>query len=59
MRKAAKTDANQAEIVAALRAVGASVWVIGLPVDILLGVAGKTLAVEIKTLTGKRAPAGL
>lgn len=56
MRKAARTDANQAEIVAALRAVGASVWPIGLPVDLLVGVAGQTVAVEVKRLIGKRNP---
>jgi hypothetical protein len=56
MRYAAKTDANQAAIVSALRSVGASVWVIGLPVDLLVGVAGRTALVEVKRLVGKRAP---
>lgn len=55
-RHAARTDANQAAIVAALRSVGCSVWIIGLPVDLLVGVAGHTVPVEIKTLTGKKAP---
>lgn len=56
MRRAAKVDANQAAIVSALRAAGASVWVIGLPVDLVIGVAGTTALVECKTLTGLRKP---
>ncbi len=56
MRHAARVDANQANIVAALRAAGASVWIIGLPVDLLVGYRGKTLAMECKSLTGKRNP---
>ena len=56
MRRAAKVDANQAAIVSALRSVGASVWVIGLPVDLLVGAHGKTALAEVKTLVGKRAP---
>ena len=59
MRRAARVDATQAEIVAALRAAGCSVWIIGLPVDLLVGVPGSpgiTLLMEVKTLTGKRDP---
>lgn len=56
MRHAARVDANQAEIVAALRAAGASVWIIGLPVDLLVGYRGQSLLMECKTLTGKRNP---
>lgn len=56
MRRAARTDANQATIVDALRAAGAYVWPIGLPVDLLVGVAGQTALVEVKTITGKRSP---
>ena len=48
MRHAARVDGNQAEIVAALRASGASVFVLKLPVDLLVGYAGKTALVEIK-----------
>ncbi|MDP2619288.1 MAG: hypothetical protein Q8P46_03800 [Hyphomicrobiales bacterium] len=36
MRRASRTDATQAEIVAALRKVGVSVEVIGLPFDLVL-----------------------
>ena len=56
MRRAARVDANQAEIVEALRAAGASVWCIGLPVDLIVGKHGVTALMEIKTMTGKRNP---
>ena len=50
--RAAKTDANQAEIVAALRAAGATVESLhrvggGVP-DILVGYRGRSYPVEIK-----------
>ena len=48
MRYAARVDQNQAAIVKVLRDAGASVWIIGLPVDLLVGYAGKTFLVEIK-----------
>ncbi len=56
MRRAARVDATQADIVAALRAAGASVWIIGLPLDLLIGYGGRTALLECKTLTGKRTP---
>lgn len=56
MRRAARVDATQAAIVAALRAAGAYVWCIGLPCDLLVGYRGQTLIVECKSLTGKKAP---
>ena len=49
MRHAARVDANQDQIVVALRAAGAYVWIIGLPVDLLVGYKGHTFLVEIKT----------
>jgi hypothetical protein len=49
MRRAARVDANQDAIVSALRAAGAYVWVIGLPVDLLVGFRNHTYLVEIKT----------
>ena len=54
MRYAARVDQNQDQIVSALRAAGASVWIIGLPVDILVGYKGKTILVEIKSGSKKR-----
>ena len=60
MRHAARVDANQAEICAALRNAGAWVYIIGLPVDLLVGYKGHTFLMEIKTnskarLTGLQA----
>ena len=48
MRYAARVDANQAQVVSALRAAGAYVWIIGLPVDLLVGYNNHTYLVEIK-----------
>lgn len=48
MRYAARVDANKDAIVSALRAAGAYVWDLKLPVDILVGYAGTTYLVEIK-----------
>ena len=56
MRRAARTDANQQAVVDALRAAGASVWIIGLPVDLIAGKNGATVLIEVKTLIGKRKP---
>ena len=54
MRRAARVDANQDQIVSALRAAGAYVWIIGLPVDLLVGHKNHTFLVEIKTDSKKR-----
>jgi hypothetical protein len=54
MRYAARVDANQEQIVSALRGAGAYVWIIGLPVDLLVGYKGHTFCVEIKTDSRKR-----
>ena len=54
MRYAARVDANQTQIVSALRAAGAYVWVIGLPVDLLVGYKNHTFLVEIKDGPTKR-----
>ena len=48
MRYAARTDGNQSEIVEAMRAVGASVYVLKLPVDLMVGYNNRTSLVEIK-----------
>jgi hypothetical protein len=48
MRYAARVDANQKQIISALEAAGAYVWVIGLPVDLLCGFRGHTWLIEIK-----------
>tara|TARA_R110000868_G_scaffold260154_1_gene518395 strand:+ start:341 stop:607 length:267 start_codon:yes stop_codon:yes gene_type:complete len=54
MRYAARVDANQDAIVSALRAAGAYVWIVGLPVDLLVGYRNHTYLVEIKTDAKKR-----
>ena len=54
MRRAARVDENQVEIVSALRAAGAYVWIISLPVDLLVGYRGHTFLVEIKDGPRKR-----
>ena len=54
MRYAARVDANQTQIVSALRGAGAYVWIIGLPVDLLVGYKGHTFLVEIKDGSKKR-----
>lgn len=48
MRFAARVDKNQQEIVETLRDAGCYVWVIGLPVDLLVGYNGRTYLVEVK-----------
>jgi hypothetical protein len=54
MRRAARVDATQEAIVSALRAAGAYVWVIGLPVDLLVGYKGHTFCMEVKSGPSKR-----
>ena len=54
MRHAARVDANQEQIVSALRGAGAFVWIIGLPVDLLVGYKGHSFLMEIKTDSKKR-----
>ena len=54
MRRAARVDQNQDQVISALRAAGAYVWIIGLPVDLLVGYKGKTILVEIKNGSKKR-----
>jgi len=60
MRLAARTDANQKEIVEALRAVGASVLVLSRVgqgcADLAAGIRGETYFLEVKTDSGKLTP---
>ena len=53
MRYAAKTDANQQEIIDALRAIGAWVFYIGRPFDLLVGFRGRLYLIEVKNPKGK------
>ena len=54
MRRAARVDANQQAVVKALRDAGAYVWIIGLPVDLLVGYNNHTFLVEVKDGPRKR-----
>lgn len=47
-RYAATVDLNQAEIVDALRAIGCSVYIVGLPVDLLVGYRARNFLIEVK-----------
>jgi hypothetical protein len=59
MRRAARVDANQDQIVTALRAAGASVSFIGQPVDLLVGLRGRTFLVECKNPESRYGKKGL
>ena len=48
MRRAARVDANQSDIIDALRKCGASVAVIKEPVDLVVGIGGISILVEVK-----------
>ena len=52
-RYAAKTDKNQQEIIDALRAIGAWVFYIGRPFDLLVGFRGRLYLIEVKNPKGK------
>jgi hypothetical protein len=54
IRRAARIDANQTAVISALRAAGACVWIIGLPVDLLVGYKGHSFLVEVKNGPRKR-----
>ena len=56
MRRAARVDENQSQLVDAMRKAGAAVWIIGLPVDLLIGCNGVTALAEVKVMQGKRKP---
>ena len=46
--RALRVDENQKAIVKALEQVGAFVWIIGRPVDLLVGFRGMTILMEVK-----------
>jgi hypothetical protein len=48
MRYAARRDENEKVVVEALRAVGATVYYLDEPCDLLVGYHGKTLLMEVK-----------
>jgi len=49
-----RPDADAAAVVAALRKVGASVFVSGRPLDLIVGLDGVTMLVEVKGRPGPR-----
>ena len=53
MRHAARTDASQAEVVKALRAIGAQVYYVKLPLDLLVAYRSRTFLVEVKENGGR------
>lgn len=53
-RNKTRADKGQAEIVLDLRRIGASVEVIGHPLDLLVGLHGVTLLVEVKRPPGPK-----
>lgn len=53
MRRAAKVDDNQGEIVKALRSIGAAVQYIKKPLDLLVWFRGRYVLMEIKNKDGK------
>lgn len=53
-RGAARVDPGQKAIIHALQSIGAGVYVIGLPLDLLVGLMGVTMLVEVKKAPGPR-----
>ena len=54
MRRAAKVDANQSEIISLLRQIpGVRVELIGRPVDLLVGYRGHNFLIEVKNKHGR------
>lgn len=49
LRRAARVDANQASVIAALQAAGAGVEVLGLPLDLLVSAGGRWGVLEVKS----------
>lgn len=49
MRRAARVDANQSAIIKACEAEGATVEILGLPVDLLVGAGGRWGLLEVKS----------
>lgn len=53
MRRAARIDSNQRQIVSALRQIGASVYYIKEPVDLAVGFRKRTVLLEVKSDGGR------
>ncbi len=48
-----RSDLNQPDIITALKKIGATVYVIGRPVDLLVGYRSHNFLLEVKNLGGK------
>lgn len=48
MRYALRTDANQTAVISALEAAGATVLVVGKPLDLLVGIRSQFMLIEVK-----------
>lgn len=48
MRYALRTDANQTAVISALEAAGATVLVVGKPLDLLVGIRNQFMLIEVK-----------
>lgn len=55
-RRAKRRDANEPEVVHALRKAGAVVWYQDKPFDLLVGYKGRLIAMEVKMPFGKLKP---
>lgn len=53
-RYAKQRDKNEPEIIEALRSVGALVWTMDVPVDLLVGFRGRWLLMEVKMPAGPK-----
>ena len=51
-----RKDTNQDEIVKALRKKGATVYVIGRPVDLVCGYKCRNFLIDVKSANGKKTP---
>ena len=47
-RYAFRVDANQSAVVSALEAAGATVQIVGKPLDLLVGIRGQFILIEVK-----------
>ncbi len=48
-----RSDLNQPDVITALKKIGATVYVIGRPVDLLVGYRSRNYLLEVKNLGGK------
>lgn len=53
MRRAARTDSNQQEVIDSLRKIGCRVHYIKEPVDLMVGFRDKTVLLEVKAEGGR------